>query len=510
MSRLCRPLAIVPALLTALSAVAAHAAVPDEIQRVVERERRFQHADTIGDWYANRNFEPAWVEGTALTSAGESAVAVLRAYVPHGIDPDIVHADVLNDLWNDFEEGRYDDARAAEFDAMISDALLSLAHELYYDNSANRPAEVTTAQEWRAAAYSPLLDACTVDCEEAFQPLWPAMVAYVNLAAALERYRALQAQGGWPELELEVEPGSEPSLILGLRARLALEGYIQDVATDVWDEALSAAVRRYQDAHHISPPVDRVGPSTLRSLNTPIEERLAAIVVTMDHLRESGRGTQGRGESIWVNVAGFSVEVWEDTSRLFRTRAIVGSTSDRGINRTPLFADELERIEINPIWYPPARLARQLRLSREDGIVRRNGRIIQLPGPGNPMGRVKFLFPNHHAVYLHDTSNPRLFERTVRAFSSGCIRTDRPLELATLLISRDQGRDPEEVSAWIDGILQTDETEVVPLQQVLPVYVEYFTVWVADDEIVEFYGDIYGYDRAAVREVSRRRDVALP
>lgn len=126
------------------------------------------------------------------------------------------------------------------------------------------------------------------------------------------------------------------------------------------------------------------------------------------------------------------------------------------------------------------------------------------------MGKVKFLFPNHHAVYLHDTSNPRLFERTVRAFSSGCIRTDRPLELATLLISRDQGREPEEVSAWIDGILQTDETEVVRLQQVLPVYLEYFTVWVADDGIVEFYGDIYGYDRAAVREVSRRRDVALP
>jgi murein L,D-transpeptidase YcbB/YkuD len=244
----------------------------------------------------------------------------------------------------------------------------------------------------------------------------------------------------------------------------------------------------------------------LGALNTPVEERVAAIEVTLQRLRESARGTHDRGESVWINVAGFWVEVWDDGDRLFRSRAIVGNTSGGGVNRTPLFADEMERIEVNPVWYPPPRLARNLQLSEANGVVRRNGRLIQLPGPSNPMGQVKFVFPNHHSVFLHHTSNPQLFDRTVRAYSSGCVRMERVVELATLLISRDQNRGPDEVRAWIDEVLQGSVSEPVVLTRPVPVLLEYFTVWVADDGTVEFYGDIYGYDRAERRRALQRSE----
>ncbi|MBU6161949.1 MAG: L,D-transpeptidase family protein, partial [Myxococcales bacterium] len=399
------------------------------------------------------------------------------------------------------------DRTAAELELRLSNALLTLAFNLHYGNDANVPAEWPSPSAWREAAWPELLDACLSDCSAAMRALEPTMEVYLLVQGALQQYRLLQAQGGWPELRAAVDPTSEPSLILGLRARLAMEGYLDDVGTEVWDSTLSDAVHRYRESVQLSPPshegVDRL---MLAALNTPVDERVAAIEVTLQRLRDSARGTHDRGESVWINVAGFSLEVWDDGDRLFRSRAIVGNTSGGGVNRTPLFADEMERIEVNPVWYPPPRLARNLRLNEATGVVRRNGRLIQLPGPNNPMGQVKFVFPNNHTVFLHHTSNPQLFDRTIRAFSSGCIRMERAIELATLLVSRDQGRGPDEVRAWMDEVLQGSETEVVTLTQPIPVLIEYFTVWVADDGTVEFYGDIYGYDRAARREVLRRRD----
>jgi murein L,D-transpeptidase YcbB/YkuD len=181
----------------------------------------------------------------------------------------------------------------------------------------------------------------------------------------------------------------------------------------------------------------------------------------------------------------------------------------RGRNRTPLFSDVLERLEVNPSWYPPPRLAANLSPDPSRGIVEQGGRLIQLPGPENVLGRVKFLFPNPHAVYLHDTNNRALFDRNTRAYSSGCVRIEDPIELAALLVSRDQSRDYDETMSWLNGILETTRTEVVPLQTQLPVHLEYYTVYVADDGIVEFHGDIYRLNRTQIREVARRHDIAL-
>jgi murein L,D-transpeptidase YcbB/YkuD len=484
-----------------------HASVPDELVRYLERGRDLEHVRALRVWYDSRGGSPAWVDGVSLTAAGEQALETLFMGADHGIDPDALAVHEIASLRESLETTARPERTAAELELRLSNALLTLASTLHYGNDGNVSAEWSSPSEWRAAAWSGVLDACLSDCSAAMRELEPTMEVYRLLQNALVQYRELEAEGGWPTLRLPIEPSSDPSLILGLRARLAMEGYLYDVGSETWDSVVSEALRRYARAVHLPDPVaDVVDGDLLESLNTPVEERVAAIEVTLERLRQSARGTREQGESVWVNVAGFSVEVWDNADRLFRTRAIVGNTSGGGVNRTPLFTDEMERIEVNPVWYPPPRLARNLRLNEATGVVRRNGRLIQLPGPNNPMGRVKFVFPNHHAVFLHHTSNPQLFERTVRAYSSGCVRTDRPEELATLLISRDQDREPDDVRAWIDAVLQTSETEVVTLASPIPVLIEYFTVWVADDGTVEFYGDIYGYDRAARRQALRRRD----
>jgi murein L,D-transpeptidase YcbB/YkuD len=470
-------------------------------------DRTMLDADILETFYNARQWQPAFITPDGPTWEGLILLEQLPDGVRHGIDPDWLGLDDIRRSFREVDSGGPDSATAAAaLEVELADALVRLGRELRYDNAANTPPGQSHST-WRTNQLLALLATHGSDLSTALVELAPTLPSYHNLLGALNRYRAIQEAGAWPELSETLDESASEESLEPLRERLAIEGYLEEGTKGPWDDSLRAALARYQDAHHIDDE-HLVDDDTLESLNVPVQQRVASIIVSLDRMRNSHRGSDGQGEAVWVNVAGFYVEVWEDDERLFRTRAVVGRTSGGSENHTPLFSDEMERIELNPTWYPPPRLAENLRLDRSRGIVRQNGRIVQLPGPNNALGRVKFLFPNHHDVYLHDTSHRELFDETIRAYSSGCVRIDRPLELATLLISRDQDRDFAETQAWIDEIMATTNTEVVNLNRHLPVHIEYYTAYVADDGIVEFYGDIYDLDRRAVRELSRRRDVS--
>lgn len=503
-----------PALATVLllTTVPTATAKADELapeDRGAVDDRRWEHRVSMRRCYEARGWQLRMADDDGLTADGYSAVRAVMMGYNHGLDLRALQMDEIDQALGALGEASADRRAAAvrELDLVVTDALMRLAFELRYNHEATVADGDVSA--WRAAGIAELCAAQDTALEAELDALSPSMASYKRLVAALSRYRRLQSEGGWPTLTGEIDATSPPELIAELRSRLAIENYLLDTGSGEWDEELSQALARFQQAHHISPPVDQVGPSTLDALNVPIDQRVAELVVTLDAMRETARGVDGAGQAVWVNVAGFYVEVWEDADRLYRTRAIVGNVNARGRNRTPLFSDVLERLEVNPSWYPPPRLAANLSPDPSRGIVEQGGRLIQLPGPENVLGRVKFLFPNPHAVYLHDTNNRALFDRNTRAYSSGCVRIEDPIELAALLVSRDQSRDYDETMSWLNGILETTRTEVVPLQTQLPVHLEYYTVYVADDGIVEFHGDIYRLNRTQIREVARRHDIAL-
>jgi murein L,D-transpeptidase YcbB/YkuD len=503
-------------LLLVLQALPAWADPMERVWRELQRHgRRYHDAALLQTLYVAGD-RLRWVAGDtpALEADGEVLLAWLLRADAHGIDPVALRLGEIDEAWQAWQTlDAPDPERAAHFDLLLSDALIRYGDELRWGHPApfwsERDAAVADRAGDRLQAWQALWATRGEGLGPALRALEPTVPSYQRLMEALRIYRGAQRSGGWPTLTAEITPDSPPELILALRERLSLERFLEPSDDPTWDDDLRRGLRRYQEAHHISPPRDLVGPATLAELNVPIAQRVAAIIVSMEQMRRSRRGVDPEGPAVWANIAGFAVEVWEGDDLRFRTRAVVGNLSGGGRNRTPLFSEWMQRIELNPTWYIPERLARNLQPDASRGIVRQGGRLIQRPGPDNALGRVKFLFPNQHAVYLHDTSRPELFDRTIRAYSSGCVRIDRPLELATLLISRDQGRDPAEVQTWIDGIMRTTRTEVVRLEQPMPVHLEYFTVWVAPDGIVEFYGDIYRRDRAAVRRVLQRRDVNL-
>jgi L,D-transpeptidase YcbB len=204
---------------------------------------------------------------------------------------------------------------------------------------------------------------------------------------------------------------------------------------------------------------------------------------------------------VLVNIAGYEMEV-VDQRKVIESMDVVVGTRD---TKTPLFADSIEYVVVNPYWnVPDGIMERKIRpgiaadrnyLAKHDMEVF-EGRVRQRPGPTNSLGRFKFLFPNDYDVYLHDTPEGELFNREERAFSSGCVRLARPRDFANLLLTMQSSQDPATLDATIDAALAAKTEKWIKLDRPLPVYILYFTAWALEDGTVSFHHDVYGRDAA--------------
>lgn len=342
---------------------------------------------------------------------------------------------------------------------------------------------------------------------------------YAALRIALAQHRAISAKGGWSAVPLgdPIRPGTTDPRVPAIRARLSLtEGGSQVTAaeTQVYNNALVEAVKRFQASQGLD--VDGViGSTTIVAMNVPVQERINSIILAMERLRWM---PEDLGQQyLIVNIAGFELRRINAGEVEERMAVVVG----KPYHRTPVFSDRIRFLEFNPYWNVPpdiaikeelpalrsnaaGRAAQGFEAVRGDQVVdvrsvdwagvgagRFPYQLRQRPGTNNALGRVKFMFPNPHNVYLHDSPAHSLFGRSVRAFSHGCIRLSRPLELAEQVL-RVGG-----VKGWtkerIDDVVASTKTTVVNLREPLPVHITYLTAWV-DDGVTNFRQDIYGHD----------------
>ncbi len=345
--------------------------------------------------------------------------------------------------------------------------------------------------------------------------LEPPFQQYDRLVAGIEEYRGYVDAGGWDTLELDrsLSEGRRGDDVLALRRRLAAENYFDgDVENDRFDAELNAAVENYQTTHQLEVDGEVTG-GTLRSLNVPADRRLAQIIVTLVRWRQSRAAADWQGDYIFVNVADFHAELWDGPERVYRWRVIVGRERGRGPNgeirgRTPLFSDRLQYLVFNPYWNVPETIQREEYdplIAADPNWLADNGfefhyssggneMLRQLPGPGNSLGIVKFLFPNAHDVYMHDTPSRSLFRRAVRSYSHGCVRVDDPLDLANLLLRRDRDWSEWRSRRFIERRLAPGTEEWVSLIDPIPIHIEYYTVRGDDDGRMNFLADPYRYD----------------
>ncbi len=223
-----------------------------------------------------------------------------------------------------------------------------------------------------------------------------------------------------------------------------------------------------------------------------------------------------------VNIPEYRLRVYEKGKEQISMNVIVGKT----MNSTPIFSDKMENVVLAPYWNVPASIVREElgpKIASDPGYLDRSnmelvdGKGNQIspsqvdwgsvtrdnwkytlrkkPGPKNDLGDVKFIFPNTNDVYLHDTPHDELFSQAKRNFSHGCVRVERPLELAEYLL-RPVGYDMNKIQSTI----AQGQEKYVKLKQVLPVYLVYFTAWADENGGVHFRDDIYGHDRTLAQQ----------
>lgn len=339
----------------------------------------------------------------------------------------------------------------------------------------------------------------------------PPYTGYQTLRTGLATYREIAARGGWtavaagPRLEL----GATGPRVTALRARLAVEdSTVARSGTDVFDAALVQAVQRAQKRFGLDPD-GVVGPGTLTALNVPVERRIDQIVANMERWRWLPQTLPA--DRIQVNVAAAVMSVFSHDTPTLTMRAVTGRPGDE----TPMLSSMIHSIVLNPPWNVPQSIAAKEvwpkekahpgYLARNDFIVIPTGdggsRLQQKAGPKAALGQVKFDFNNPYGVYLHDTPSRSKFDSFSRLASHGCVRLQKPIELAKMLMAGDPVWTPEK----IDQTLASGDTVRAKLPQQIAVLLLYWTAYVTPDGQVNFRDDPYGWDKELVQRIAALR-----
>ncbi len=506
--------------------------------RVVIAGEELHAAPALPAFYEERLYCPAWMGGRSRGAIRALLEAIDKAG-SHGLRADDYHAAALRSaLARHVDGGAAAGASAlADIDLMLTDAFFVYASHLlagrvdpatFDPEWIASPREIDLARLVRTALESGRVAAALKDLE----PIDP---GYALLRNALERHRRIAATGGWEPVPggPALRAGDENARVALARARLIAGGDLAAAPPEDpgrFDGSMEEAARRFQVRHGLTPD-GVIGAKTLAAMNVPVEERIRQIELNLERWRWL---PQDLGDPhVLINIPDFSLVVAEAGKRALTMGVIVG----RRYRRTPVFSDTMRYLVFNPSWEIPTKLAIQdkLPLIREDpGYLQRERirvfdgwgggareidpsrvdwsslgperfpyRLRQEPGPWNALGRVKFMFPNRFNVYLHDTPGRELFMREERGFSSGCVRVEKPIELAAYLL----GRDPDWTLESIESVIASGVETTVPLPQPVAVHLLYWTAWVeAADGSLRFRPDIYGRDALLQRALDERGD----
>jgi murein L,D-transpeptidase YcbB/YkuD len=472
----------------------------------------------VGSLYKSYGNAPLWLEEGGAKERATALLDAIRHAPEQGLDTTAYPLTALQVVVN---EKRMTDTASAQTIA-DADVLLTAAYVAYAsDMLIGQVDPKKVSQSWYTGSGVSERDSSVVralqegDMSEALAAMAPQDSDYVVLKSALARYRQIAAAGGWQPI---TEGMAEPQLLAAVHARHVPEmsdstGGESDAHTalDSASEAssakraarspLAAELVRFQ-AHHGLSHTGRLDKETLAALNITADERVQQIAANMERHRWLPRSLGAR--YIYVNVPSFRLDAYDSGKVQLSMRVVVGSEYEG--RSTPTFSDSMEVAVFRPYWNitpdiqrneigpkaanNPGWLASQNMEYYKDGGATR---IRQRPGGKNALGLVKFLFPNNFNIYLHDTPAKALFAQEDRAASHGCIRVEKPAELAQWVLGWDAARVQ---SAMNDG----GDNRTVKLPQKIPVYIVYFTAFVRDGELV-FADDLYGRDDALEKQI---------
>ena len=480
----------------------------------------------LPEFYERRHFKPAWT----ATDKINDLMRVIDEIEMDGLIPDDYHRRQLRHLSEEIEaQSPPEPQLLASRDLLLTDALVQLGYHLNY----GKVDPIRLDPNWNMSVPMNRKDPATLIQEaidsgsfyEFISDLKPRDEFYNQLKAILAHYQRIKNEGGWQSIPAgpTLKKGMEDDRVKLMRRRLLATGDLDgtaSIASVIFDDELEQAVRHFQQRYGLEP--DGVaGKNTLEAMNVSVEMRIDQIRVNLERIRWVLH--EDLDTFVFVNIPGFKVYFVRNEKLEWTSRAQVGKL----YRQTPVFKADMTYLEFNPTWtVPPTILAKDIlpAVRKDPGYLKkRNIRVIdgkgkvvnsksinwskytgknfpyqlrQDPGPSNALGLVKFMFPNKHLVYLHDTPSKNLFDREARAFSSGCVRIENPFEFAQLLLGKEWD------AKRIDGIIESKKTTKVNLAKPVPVILFYLTALPEFDGKFHFRNDVYSRDEAVLEDLN--------
>jgi murein L,D-transpeptidase YcbB/YkuD len=490
-------------------------------------ERRKREEGTLVEYYSVPTKPLLWVDDTGLTDGAESVMEEIARADEYGLHA----ADYELPKPSGFSP---DDDTSVDWlaDAEVKISLAVLRYAQDARGGRIKPARLTKNLDPTLALPDPLevLDTMASRADpvvymRSFHPSQPQFEALRQKLLEIRREAETPNSSIFIPEGPVLKKGVEHAHVAVLRKRLEVSS--DDGNESLYDELLHEAVRSFQTEHGIAPD-GLVGASTRGALNqqSQAQENLVTQILILLNM-ERWRWLPHDLGSLYVNVnvPEFIARVIKNGTVVHATRVVVGKPD----TQTPIFSDEMQEVVFGPYWNVPTSIkVEEIRpyLGEEapwffggggwnTSVFRRHGlriryggqevdpgtidwnhvdirnlEIFQPPGPDNVLGRVKFVFPNKHDVYMHDTTQKQLFAKAVRAESHGCVRVQNPNELTAILLDYDQGWS----AARVESAIQNGYDQHVALSHKIPVHITYFTLWVNDDGSVSTFGDLYGHD----------------
>ena len=511
-------------------------------KRLISRSKLILGTSLVPSFYLQRNFSPAWLGKNGEFILADDLLDEIKNCKKHALKPGYYQINAIETLLSAVRDDRHTSSLiyqdiAADLDILLTDTFLNFSSHLLFGLVNLEKVHI------KGESFDPDIDLVGIlnnalkdhTIRKTLQNLSPHHQAYLNLQSALIKYRELAAKNGSFHM-----PGGE-SLRYGvshervhmLRNRLIFLGDLEATGTpnpNFFDHNLEKAVKRFQFRHGLS--VDGIaGGQTVAALNIPVRKRLHQIELNMERWRWLPRylGTK----YILVNIANFKMSVVDRGRPIMGMRVVVGKT----YRKTPVFSGKMQYLVINPFWNIPTKLAVKDLAPRvcsdPDYLAAKHIKVYknwqhdspeidpaviswcnlttksyfpyklqQTSGPYNLLGKIKFIFPNKYAVYLHDTPNKSLFDKTLRDFSSGCIRLEKPYPLAEFLLKSN----PRWTKEALLDLWKSSTRKNIYLNEHIPVYLVYITAWADNNGVVHFRNDVYKQDRILANALKERPD----
>lgn len=464
----------------------------------------------ILSFYNSRNFQYAWFSSNGLAEQTNAFWNMLMNYYNYSNDSTVYNKELNKKMNRLFES----DSLIISNDSIHQKIELDLTKYLYLyaENEYKEDMNFNMKSlEWyvprKKLTLNEMLNMAIERKKQFANENAPANTQYLKLREMLHKYWDISKAGGWDSIRYNKDIsaiGYSGDEIVQLKRRLKKEGYISgedSLFTNVYDSTLFKTLQRVKIKYGYKPD-QVITKMFIADLNIPVEERLQQILINMNRMRWIPTETNDSGRAILVNIPEFKLHMYEKGKPAWDMDVIVGKEA----HGTTLFSGNLNTIVFSPYWnIPPSIVRNEIlpKMKRNSHYLARNNMEIvsagaiptirQKPGPSNSLGRVKFLFPNSHNIYMHDSPAKSLFNTDKRTYSHGCVRLKEPAKMAQYLLNDTTKWNAEKVNEAMNA----NSEKFVRLKQSVPVMITYFTAWVNGEDGVSFREDIYGHDERA-------------